>query len=215
MGLFRKIFGRGQYPAPNPMDRVDGIEAPHMDDCSYNDEIEERIQAAEEGARIRAERMSNQKVDTSMFTRDKINNDMVCILDEFSPSWRKMGLDVSKAYGGGSFSNLTKAGKVPKNVYEGGFTITRQRGNSEDTVTASVKYLIDGTVNSSDVHLWRDHVRVTYRVRIVDGRHAVTFIEAYELKKDLRTLVYSNRDANFSGDPTEILSNALMDYLHI
>lgn len=151
-------------------------------------ELEERERLAEEGRKIRKERIAEQGVDVDMFTTDKVAADALVFLDSFAPAYRKLSLQVENANVNGDFQNLTKTGKLPKNVFYGTFDL--YEFGTDDSIIVHIKYLASGAVNMVDLHLWHNHVRHGMSIRTVDGDYRITCITSTDLRRDVETTLY-------------------------
>lgn len=220
MGLFfnrTKRVSEGGYPPPNPNDRVD-LPAPEREHAIMETAVEEPTlvdyqSLADEGNAIRRQRLAEIGVDVGMFTKKKVLNDAIAVLDEYAPSYTLLKTNLSRAHVAGEFSNLTKTGKAPKNVYVGHVTAesTLMRGNSfeSDSVIIEIKYLKDGSINMADLHLWHAHVRHGMSIRTVDGDRRVTCITKTDMHRNLEDTLYLNNKPGPGSEAVEIFDNAM------
>lgn len=175
-------------------------------------EMEERDRLAEEGRVIRRERIAEQGVDVESFTDAKIEADAIWVLDTFSPRWRALRLARCQKQISGDFQNLTKTGKLPKNVFEGHFYLDESPANPAtpaDSAILHIKYLKDGVMNMADVHLWRNQVRHGYSVRIVDGEYRITSITSTDLRRNLEDTLFLNQSPESNDEAVALLDGAL------
>ncbi len=148
---------------------------------------------AEEGRVERKRRMAELGLDVSLFTDDMVREDVLSILDNFSPAWDVLRVSVDDAEIVGDFQNLTKTGKLPKNVFDGHYSIDGAPivpNGPRDMVIANIRYLKDASVNMADVHLWTNNVNFAYAVRLVDGEYRITSITRNELNTGVQDTLY-------------------------
>lgn len=170
-------------------------------------ELEERERAEKEGLRVRRERLEAAGVDVGMFTDVKAERDALAMLSEFVPHVARFPIDPNSGHVGVDFKNLTKTGKVPKNVASANVWKTWPIGEREEgTVVSNITYLRDGSANLVDLNVWGVKCGVSVSVRPVDGRHEVVYVVLVEIDTDLRTTLYS-RDAG-DHDPGAAVARA-------
>lgn len=173
----------------------------------------ERERLAEEGKAERRRRMADHGVDVSLFTDDMVRKDALTILNSFSPSWGVLRVSVDDAEYSGGFQNLTKTGKVPKNVFDGRYGIDgapSAPNGVHDMVSVSLRYLQDGSVNMADVHLWHNALNLTYTVRIIDGEYRVTSITTTDLATGVNDTRYLDNAPTERQTAMMIINNILM-----
>lgn len=173
----------------------------------------ERERLAEEGKVERKRRMADQGVDVSLFTDDMVRKDALTILNSFSPSWGVLRVSVDDAEYSGDFQNLTKTGKVPKNVFNGRYGIDGAPSvpnGVHDMVSVSLRYLQDGSVNMADVHLWHNALNLTYTVRIIDGEYRVTSITTTDLATGINDTRYLDNAPTERQTAMMVINNILM-----
>lgn len=170
-------------------------------------ELEERERAEKEGLRIRRERLEAAGVDVGMFTDEKAERDAMVMLAEFVPQTAAFPMDIGNRHVGVDFKNLTKTGKVPKNVASANVWKTWPIGQYEDgMVVSNITYLRDGSANLVDLNVWGVKCGTCVSVRPTDGRHEIVYVVLIERDKDVRTTLYS-RDAGDS-DPEAAVARA-------
>lgn len=153
----------------------------------------ERQHLADEGREERKRRMAELGLDVAIFTDDMVREDVLSILDNFSPAWDVLRVSVDDAEIVGDFQNLTKTGKMPKNVFDGQYSIdgapTVPNG-PRDMVMVTVRYLKDASVNMADAHLWTNNICIGYSVRLVDGEYRITSITRNDLNTGVQDTLY-------------------------
>lgn len=175
-------------------------------------EQKERERLAEEGRKIRRARIAEQDVAVDLFTDAKTEVDAIEFLDRFSPQWRVLRIGNGEKRINGDFQNLTKTGKLPKNVYVAHFGIDELPSTSNapiDMVIVHLKYLKDGSVNMFDAHLWRNYVRHGYSVRMVEGEYRITSITSTDMNRELETTLYLDAAPSDAETAIALLDSAL------
>lgn len=223
MGLFRKLFGLDDLPAPNPKERVDGIEPPIEEHCAEQEielvismsepsdsdweaKREEQIRLQNEGKAMRRIAIMGQGVNIDQFTDAKTLDDALVALDTFVPKWSDLNVSSDLAIISGDFQNLTKTGKVPKNVYIGRVFMEEQAYyvDAIDSVSVEIKYMADGSINMANVGLNHNAKHLSFALRNKDGSWEITSIDTYDIRRDFRQRIY-NGD---SRDAQELLISA-------
>lgn len=177
-------------------------------------DMKERERLADEGRQIRKERIAAAGVDVSMFTPEKVKRDALGFLDEFAPSYRRLNVDTKDARISGDFQNLTKTGKLPKNVYQGSIDVPDPRyPASTDNVIVHLKYLADGAVNMADLHLWHDGVRHGMSIRTVEGEYRITSITTTDMRRDLETTLYLDNKPQGNEEALSVFAEAMEELL--
>lgn len=170
-------------------------------------ELEEREQAEKEGLRIRRERLEAAGVDVGMFTDAKAERDAMAMLAEFVPQTAAFPMDSGERHVGVDFKNLTKTGKIPKNVAKANVWKTWPIGEREyGMIVSNITYMKDGSANLVDLHVWGVKCGVGVSARIYDGRHEIAYVVLIESDTDVRTTLYS-RDAG-DADPRSAVAKA-------
>lgn len=201
MGLLAKLFGKDGYPAPNPNDRVDGVEPPyaepqHQEKQRWQVEWEESQRLAEEGREIRRNIMRENGVDIEQFTDDKTIEDSLWFLDSLVPSWRKLKVSRGDVRVSGEFNNLTKAGKIPKNVFSGSMSISLEDERTLDyeIVSTKISYKADGSINMVDISINHRHKHLAVAIRNKDDEMGISTIDMYDIRRDVRSRLYNGED---------------------
>lgn len=173
--------------------------------------LERREKLAEEGRRERERRIASLGVDVELFTKAKIEEDAIRFLDLCSPHWRLFKLKEKSA--SCDFQNLTKTGKLPKNVCVAQFNFSglpEGRHTSIDSVIVNLKYLQDGSVNMADIHLWHSGEGISYTVRRNEESYRITSIVRIDIDRDLRTTVYV--EGTNDDDPILVLDREIRNW---
>lgn len=175
-------------------------------------EMEKRKRLAEEGARTRKERILALGVDPRMFSKAKVKACAIGFLDEFAPLYKRLSVDFEKARVDGDYPNLTRTGKLPKNVHtasfcaEAGAPINRP----QDSVIMSISYLRDGIPNLVDMHLWHNHIRHGVFIRPSENGYQITCVERVDNRTAVRDTLFLNTDHDLAkGDPKAILAASM------
>ncbi|WP_305296594.1 hypothetical protein [Parvibacter caecicola] len=179
-------------------------------DCDYDYEEERRLK--EEGFEIRRARIREMGVDVEALDAERVTVDALGILNEFSPEWRKLNLDLDYVQVKTDFPNLTKTGKLPKNVFSATLCADDRKvgyGHLSDMAIVSLKYLSDSTVNMADVHLWRNGIRVGYSVRRVQGEFRITSITSTDMRREVDTTIYNDAAPQDKATGMSMLSAAV------
>ncbi len=145
-----------------------------------------------EGRLMRARALSDAGVDLEQFSESDVIDHSIEFLDEFIPLWRKLSITPNNYQSSLDPLNLTKSGKIPKNVVEGRFSADGYP--IRDSAICQIKYMADGTVNMADLIVWHDGKQVKVSVRTVGDEHRITSVEFYDLGRDFRKLIYSDRN---------------------
>lgn len=216
MGLLKRLFGKGQHPAPNANERVDGIEPPVINVEQDEEAVipekpeweirqEEAERLAQEGREMRQKIMQEQGVNIDQFTDKKTLDDATALLDEFVPLWKELKAASKKAHVSGEFKNLTKAGKIPKNVFVG--SMSKQWDNARtfdyDIICVEIKYKADGSINMADISMNHNGKHISIAIRSKGGLLAISTIDWYDVKRDIRDRLYDGEDI----DAKEMLVN--------
>ncbi len=171
-------------------------------------EIERRDRLATEGAQARRERMREMGVDVGSFTERKVIADARAILRDFFPETSTMDVDLRTARVTVDFQNLTKTGRLPKNVARAQLICDSKPGaKPEESLVVNMKYLRDGSLNMADVNAWRNKIGISVSVRIVDGSHRITYVTRTDILRDLYDPLYSMEAG--SANPVEVACKAL------
>lgn len=166
-----------------------------------------RYRSLDEGKRLRFQTLSNAGVDLSLFSEDRARNDAAFFIGRTIPEDYFWVQSVMSAIVTLDPKNLTKAGKVPKNVLEAG--INGIDDQTDGGVIGSIKYLADGRINMMDYHLWRNHIKHTFSIRVVQGMFRITFVEVYDLQRDFRNLLYSNKEPADCAEQIDLLKRSM------
>lgn len=170
-------------------------------------EIEERKRIEEEGLRIRRERLSEAGVDVAMFTEEKVEKDAASMLAKFIPQVVGLPVNTSSKHIGIDFKNMTKTGKVPKNVASAAFRMSWPIGARLDgTIVVNLTYTSDGGMNLVDMHVWAAQCGMSVSVRLIDGERQIVYVVLTEVDTGVKTTMYS-RDAGDSN-PDEAVTKA-------
>lgn len=171
-------------------------------------EIERRDRLAAEGAQARRERMREMGVDVGSFTERKVVADARAILSDFFPETSTMAVDLRTARVTIDFQNLTKTGRLPKNVARVQLVCDSKPGTKpEESLVVNMKYLRDGSINMADVYAWRNKIGISISVRTVDGRYCITYVTRTDILRDLYDPLYAIESGK--GNPVGIACAAL------
>ncbi|NBJ67764.1 hypothetical protein [Adlercreutzia caecimuris] len=167
-------------------------------------------EALDEGNALKRKDLEDAGLDLSEFSSEKSLLDAKNFLDMFTPDYQKLdaALDDSKIHL--KFSNLTKAGKLPKNVVEA--SINCSSSSSDDSIICYIKYLKTGYPNMAEVHLWHNHVRISASIRTVEGDFRITYIVMSDMRKDYEKTLHHDNCPPASNNAIEIFSQAVKDY---
>lgn len=169
------------------------------------DEYAARVMAeAEEGKKLRYAALVEAGVDLSQFTRQLALDDTREMLEEFLPEALEDGYSLKGAMSTFNPMNLTKAGKVPKNVMCATVSVGPPLA---DSIICNIKYMADGKVNMAEMTIWRDQQSVSFGVRRSGDSYVIKTIECSSILKDFRKLLYSEKNPD-GKDPREVLSSA-------
>lgn len=211
-----------QPPAPDPSSRVSIPNANIEEDESswgreydrqreqWEAECRERERAMAEGKVLRARALYDAGVDLEQFSEGRVVDDIMNAIEFFAPQAINLAIDFSDARVSLDVQNLTKAGKVPKNVVIGRLSV-EERGIQypNDSIIGEVKYMADGSINMIDLHIWHNNLKHSVSIRTVDGMHQITSIEYFDMPRDFRKLLYSEKAPTSSSDSMAILNESL------
>lgn len=153
-------------------------------------EAERKREIGNEEKKSRLEAMG---VPVHVFTCSKVRDDAMMLVRSFVPAPPcSLGVDFRSARTAIDFQNLTKTGKLPKNVAFAQFDASGgEDWKDRRFVIANIKYLKDGGVNMADIHIWAGHVRASIEVRPVDGALRTARVTRYDMDYDVLDVIYS------------------------
>lgn len=181
-------------------------------------EEEERKRLSEEGRQIRKEKIAENGVDVNIFTNNKILNDAISFLDKFAPSYKYLSVNMFNSNINGDFKNLTKTGKLPKNVFEASiiadsFYTDFESPDKDDSVIVHLKYLADGTVNMVDLHLWHKKKRHGMSIRTIDNEYRITSITTTDILRDIQETLYLEKKPQETETSIELFDSVMKNNL--
>lgn len=200
---------KSKTSTPNSMPKVTVSSASdfNYDSHRYEEEFAQREREVREGYVLRARALSDAGVDLEQFSEPRAVADALAIFDgmvSIDPvGWRET---IKRAKVNLNPQNLTKAGKVPKNVVEAQIDGMPYEGPG---VICYLKYMADGSINMADFHIWHNHIKHSVFVRTVDGDHRITSIERYDMKRDFRKQVFSDKKPENNDEGIKVLNHFL------
>ncbi len=140
--------------------------------------------------------MRENGVDIEQFTDDKTIEDSLWFLDSLVPSWRKLKVSRGDVRVSGEFNNLTKAGKIPKNVFSGSMSISLEDERTLDyeIVSTKISYKADGSINMVDISINYRHKHLAVAIRNKDDEMGISTIDMYDIRRDVRSRLYNGED---------------------
>lgn len=213
-------------PTPKTFTRVVVLETPVADSASEQDaeyarqreqweqERHDREKAMAEGKVMRARALMDAGVDLEQFSEGQVIDDIMNALEFFVPQSINLAVDFADAKAWLDAQNLTKAGKIPKNVVIGRMSVEESEYKyPQDSVIGEVKYMADGSINMIDLHIWHDAIKHSVSIRTVNGVHQITSIDYLDMSRDFRKLLYSEKAPTSSDESMAILNESLSKIL--
>lgn len=171
---------------------------------------EKQKQEVREGFILRGRALADAGVDLHQFSEEKAKEDAHKYFIEIAPNWSsELGNYLYIATCTLNPENLTKSGKIPKNV-----VVAHVDGVSpltNDGVIACIKYMADGNINMIDFHIWKTHVKNSVSMRLHDEQLKITSIDYYDMKRDFRKLLYSEKNPPDNTEAMKILDISLQN----
>lgn len=165
------------------------------------------------GQLLRARALADAGVDLEQFSEQAALNDARLLLGRFAPEYRKLRVELGGAKVNIIAQNLTKAGKVPKNVIEAQIDANGGMAGIGDCIIGYLKYMADGSINMADFHLWHEWVKHSVYIRTGKQEPHIASIEYYDAKRDFRKLLFSEKESFQGVAAEEILSRSLGNIL--
>lgn len=177
-------------------------------------EMEEQKRLTREGERIRKEKMAAMGIAVDELTQIKVLTDTASILDSFVPGYRRLHMDFHKGDVFIDFCNLTRTGKIPKNVANAQYMCnTLPEENPRESLIVNLKYMADMSINMADVYVWRSDIGMGVYVRKVNGIHRITCVTRKNMSTNVEDALYS--EASGAGDPSVVIESIMRESLKV
>ena len=169
-------------------------------------EMEEYMRLKEEGEELRRAALFDAGLDESLFSEDLAIQFTETFLKAFVPSYGLFGFKPIRVTV--THENLTKTGKLPKNVVK--YDVDLSGVRKHDFGIAHIKCLKDGRPNLVDMHLWHEHVRHGISIRKVDNDYAITYACIDDTNRGFTKPLYHNNTPSLAElDAVEELDKSI------